>query len=207
MNICPACGGQTKTKFCNKSCAATFNNRGKQRNKPTTRTCRHCEDQFTKTKDHSSTAYCIRCLDVKREAELKRCPHCREIKSIDDFYPRNRGGVSGYCKICTNTLSSPISSQARRDRKLILVEERGGKCLDCGFTGPPFMFDFDHRNPEEKENLVGKFRSLARMREEAAKCDLVCSNCHRLRTHKQRCGGCKYCLNAETTGVEPALTP
>lgn len=29
---------------------------------------------------------------------------------------------------------------------------------------------------------------------EAIKCDLVCANCHRMRTHKQRCPGCEHCI-------------
>lgn len=86
-------------------------------------------------------------------------------------------------------------SEWRRRTKIILVEEHGGKCVDCGYVGPPFMFDFDHRVPDEKEFKVSgsKVAKLETMRTEAAKCDLVCCMCHRMRTHKQRCFGCEYC--------------
>jgi hypothetical protein len=34
--------------------------------------------------------------------------------------------------------------------KRMLVEHHGGECLDCGFVGPPFIYDFDHRDPTTK---------------------------------------------------------
>lgn len=58
------------------------------------------------------------------------------------------------------------------------------------------MFDFDHRDPRQKEYSLsddGHTKGIDRLREEALKCDLVCSNCHRMRTHKQRCQGCDDC--------------
>jgi hypothetical protein len=95
-------------------------------------------------------------------------------------------------------------NKRRRKVKRILMEEAGGVCLDCGISGPPFLFDFDHRDPAEKSfglSMGGMTKSLAVMREEAAKCDLVCSNCHRWRTHRQRCKGCEDC---DVVGSSPA---
>ncbi len=66
--------------------------------------------------------------------------------------------------------------------------------MDCGFTGAPFYFDFDHRVPAEKSFGLARFKGGYEMSlAEAKKCDLVCANCHRMRTHKQRCIGCVYC--------------
>lgn len=89
--------------------------------------------------------------------------------------------------------------QKRRvNRKVLLLEERGFTCMDCGYTGPPFVFDFDHRDPKEKTFGIASRGSggIGKLREEANKCDLVCSNCHRIRTHKQTCLGCVYCASA-----------
>lgn len=58
------------------------------------------------------------------------------------------------------------------------------------------MFDFDHRDPSEKEFGVGAkgiSRAYDKQLAESLKCDLVCANCHRMRTHKQRCRGCEHC--------------
>lgn len=83
----------------------------------------------------------------------------------------------------------------RRNTKRRLVEAHGSKCLDCGYAGPPFMYDFDHRVPADKSFALGSGCTYAYSIQytESLKCDLVCANCHRFRTHKQRCTGCEYC--------------
>jgi len=98
-------------------------------------------------------------------------------------------------------MSSTAADVAKRRRrtKERLVEAHGGKCLDCGYVGPPFMFDFDHRDPADKSfsiSKVGGSIAWSRLLEESGKCDLVCTMCHRLRTHKQRCSGCEHCAGA-----------
>lgn len=62
-------------------------------------------------------------------------------------------------------------------------------CADCGDPHPYWRLDFDHR--EDKVSTVSKLKlgcySKERILEEVAKCDLVCANCHRLRTwNRQR---------------------
>jgi hypothetical protein len=52
------------------------------------------------------------------------------------------------------------------------------------------VMDFDHREGELKTdnvaNLVASPHSMKKLLEEIAKCDLVCANCHRIRTHARR---------------------
>ena len=70
----------------------------------------------------------------------------------------------------------------RRARKRQLVAEFGGRCMDCGYSACFEVLQFHHRDPKTKDFRLGKFNgSLARLRAEAAKCDLVCANCHRMR--------------------------
>lgn len=91
---------------------------------------------------------------------------------------------------------SAAVSRYRRNRKEKLVALFGGKCFDCGLTYPPYVFDFDHKDPSQKTFPIGNngdIVSWMNTLREADKCDLVCANCHRQRTHKQRCQGCKYC--------------
>jgi len=69
----------------------------------------------------------------------------------------------------------------RRTVKAILVAEAGGSCVLCGYDRHPRALHFHHLDPSEKAfglASAGVTRSLARCREEAAKCVLVCSNCH-----------------------------
>jgi hypothetical protein len=69
----------------------------------------------------------------------------------------------------------------RRKVKRILVEEAGGACLLCGYADCPAALQFHHVDPSQKSFALsrqGVTRSLARAREEAAKCVLLCANCH-----------------------------
>lgn len=94
--------------------------------------------------------------------------------------------------------SAHAVTEWRRRTKAKLVAHHGGKCLDCGYEGPPFMYDFDHRDPATKSFGLGQNGSTQaydKQLEESLKCDLVCANCHRIRTHKQRCSSCEHCNN------------
>ena len=62
-------------------------------------------------------------------------------------------------------------------------------CLDCSIKYPPYVMQFDHRNPKEKLFPIGSnyakvsHKSLI---DEIAKCDVVCANCHAIRTYHRR---------------------
>lgn len=62
-------------------------------------------------------------------------------------------------------------------------------CMDCQGRFPPECMDFDHRDRSTKRfniaAIVATARSKAVVLTEIAKCDLVCANCHRIRTAKQ----------------------
>lgn len=61
-------------------------------------------------------------------------------------------------------------------------------CFDCGVKYPYYVLDYDHRNPTTKFMEISKIvmrYGMRRMLEEIKKCDLVCSNCHRERTHRR----------------------
>lgn len=64
-------------------------------------------------------------------------------------------------------------------------KERMG-CIDCGSDYPHFVLEFDHL-PEFKKfgqvSHVLKKYGPDKAWEEIAKCDVVCSNCHKLRTN------------------------
>jgi len=70
----------------------------------------------------------------------------------------------------------------RRRRKNELISARGGSCEECGYATSFGALEFHHRDPRTKEFGVGGFTgSTDRLLVEAAKCDLLCANCHRLR--------------------------
>jgi hypothetical protein len=74
-----------------------------------------------------------------------------------------------------------------RRRKLfaqIIRDAKNVPCMDCGRYYPPCVMDFDHRG-DKKFSIgnVANASSEADLRNEISKCDVVCANCHRIRTH------------------------
>jgi hypothetical protein len=80
------------------------------------------------------------------------------------------------------------SCRKYRARLELIQRLKLGPCVDCGRHFHPVCMDFDHRPSEIKLFPVsdcGK-RSIESIMTEIAKCDLVCSNCHRLRGWQRR---------------------
>ena len=64
-------------------------------------------------------------------------------------------------------------------------------CTDCGGQFPPYLMDFDHVSGEKLDDICGmRMRTVSReaILAEIEKCELVCANCHRARTHRRRLG-------------------
>jgi len=63
-------------------------------------------------------------------------------------------------------------------------EDKG--CADCRNRFPHYMLEFDHR-PEHKkiDNVYRVFKryGIQKAWDEIKKCDVVCANCHKHRTH------------------------
>ena len=74
-------------------------------------------------------------------------------------------------------------------QSLFLADHKKNKpCADCHQIYDPCVMDFDHRDPSKKRKAVGQMATASRktLLAEIEKCDLVCSNCHRMRTKKSR---------------------
>jgi len=86
------------------------------------------------------------------------------------------------------SLAIARTRKARRIKKRYLIQAKNKPCEDCGKQYPHYVMDFDHRKNVDKlteiAHLVTKNWSLDRIKEEVEKCDIVCSNCHRIRTFK-----------------------
>ena len=58
--------------------------------------------------------------------------------------------------------------------------------MDCGFKYPKCVMHFDHLPQYQKRAPIAKMLangcSIESLKQERAKCDLVCANCHAIRT-------------------------
>lgn len=137
---------------------------------------------------------------------MKRCSKCLSEKSLNAFYRRKKGPRAGeYYEKCKNCMKvrgrSYYHLNRERQLRLALIRRRKYRlickgymtklkdkpCQDCGKKYPHYVMDFDHREGEKKllevARMVAGGWSLKKIMKEIKKCDIVCSNCHRLRTY------------------------
>lgn len=129
---------------------------------------------------------------------MKICFNCKISKEESEF--RKRGeGLQGTCKTCKKEYDRKFHKRRSikaLERKNELVKNRHKKlrdkiwviksdsCTDCKYRFHPFCMDFDHLENKEINiaDMLSLNYSLKKVLEEIKKCDLVCANCHRLRT-------------------------
>src|SRR4051794_26168274 len=87
-----------------------------------------------------------------------------------------RYGDRSKCRRCVG------EAVTRRHRKVraILVAEAGGCCAICGYDRCEWNLHFHHVDPSDKafSMTMGSGKALDTYRAEAAKCVLLCANCH-----------------------------
>lgn len=126
----------------------------------------------------------------------RRCKTCGEVRPLAMFYVAAEERHSAKlgtkvrrpCRVCVQR----INERSRAPRAAILNRikaERG--CVDCGLMMPdhPEVFDFDHLPGVEKSASLSSFLtggSIDDLMAEVAKCEVVCANCHRIRTRSRQ---------------------
>jgi hypothetical protein len=105
-----------------------------------------------------------------------RAEHPERVKETQRAcYQRNRAAYLANMK---------ARQQEHRDRLRAIKLERG--CADCGYNAHACALDFDHVRGEKfmgVARMIG--RTWATIEAEVAKCDVVCANCHRVRTEER----------------------
>ena len=131
------------------------------------------------------------------------CSTCLNEKPVDEF---NRKGstLQSKCKECQRAYhrlyyqlnKSRFIAKNRRNKnrqrkrlRTILWDVKQVPCQDCGGLYHPWVMELDHRDGSTKTaavaNLVSTGCTDARLLEEIEKCDVVCANCHRMRTYRR----------------------
>jgi hypothetical protein len=118
----------------------------------------------------------------------------------DMFHRRGATGRMVWCKPCKKAYDAVYHA---RHRNRVLAQKRGRElellawmrarknapCVDCGGTFHPAAMTFDHLPGAAKRSDVATLArrgSIASIRAEIEKCELVCANCHAVRTFTRR---------------------
>ena len=144
-------------------------------------------------------------MSSQKELKTKVCSKCKvELPATrEHFSPARRGkyGLTQRCKPCANAQTRDWYEKEGKDwhrndqskRRAELGEWvdtfKQKPCTDCGIQYAPYIMDFDHLPEFEKvwpiPVMVNKRLAKETILAEIAKCELVCSNCHRERTRQR----------------------
>jgi hypothetical protein len=129
----------------------------------------------------------------------KRCGLCGATKPLTEFHRRG-SWWQAWCKICRRKYDSDYHARTR-ERRMFLKRKRitdhvawmrqlkSRPCVDCGGRFHPAAMSFDHLPGTVKlldiATLVRSGR-IKMAKAELAKCELVCANCHAIRTFERR---------------------
>ncbi len=129
------------------------------------------------------------------------CKHCGNEKEIV-IYKHGKRSVCRLCKKNLNVeyfknnkatvLATNASNKKKKSEQIkqLITELKSVPCADCKQTFPTCAMDFDHQDGYVKWKAIGAIHSggysIDRIKQEIAKCQVVCANCHRIRTEKQR---------------------
>ena len=146
--------------------------------------CSQCKVRFwlrkygLNTKNLPSRKSCLKngrqCTFCDKELEGAQAKFCSKKCKAQFWYHNGKKDL--------NPNTNERQKRVSKERKLTLIELKGGCCQICGYSKNSAALCFHHRNPQEKTfNIDGRKLSNTKwdsLLEESKKCDLLCSNCH-----------------------------
>lgn len=135
---------------------------------------------------------------------MKKCTKCGAEKPLDEFHhnKNTKDGRAYNCKQCMGLRlkTHRETNDAYKERQITQKNDRtnlnrqflwdhlsNNPCEHCG-NDDPRVLEFDHIDTNEKTADISYLvtrASLETLKEEIAKCRVLCANCHRIRTAYQ----------------------
>lgn len=133
-------------------------------------------------------------LDQRGLAEWA-CTTCSEVKPAERFklrgtkYRDSKAPRHVMCNKCLyQRYSKPLGVRKTAEVHAYKLEQG---CADCGYDKHPAALEFDHMPGTVKLFNVGEKVACYKgetIWAEIAKCEVVCANCHAIRTAERRAG-------------------
>lgn len=114
--------------------------------------------------------------------ELRVCTICKIERDSSQFVQSTQRVVNE-CLICRRARNTQRGRDTREINRQQILAAKDRPCADCGNTYPPYVMDLDHVRGDKKLALsMMTMYNSKRVAEEISKCEVVCANCHRIRT-------------------------
>lgn len=151
---------------------------------------------------------------------MKKCVICKQEKNLIEFNKKksSKDNLQPHCKCCSKEKSKFYyknnSDKHKKEIKIRKIKNQletktklcdfllKNPCKVCG-ENDILVLEFDHLCDKEKEisNLICRNASWETIEKEIAKCQVLCSNCHRKKTHKEN-NSFKYNYCLENSGLK-----
>lgn len=134
---------------------------------------------------------------------MKECNNCKKIKPLSSFgkLSKNKDGLNNKCKECKRTYDNKFHNSRSQSTKELKYEAQklrvnnirsflntylDGKCCNqCG-DSRKVVLEFHHLRDKEFNIADGIRKSINKIKKEIEKCEILCANCHRVVTAKER---------------------
>jgi hypothetical protein len=114
---------------------------------------------------------------------MKKCNKCSIEKPLDHYTKRksSKDGYNIHCKQCMNQYYKNSKQNYFNRRKWFYDIKAELKCERCGFNHPAAL-DFHHKDPTQKSFGISANKHIGKEKilKEIEKCEVLCSNCHRI---------------------------
>jgi hypothetical protein len=122
---------------------------------------------------------------------MKHCYSCATKKQPKDFYKNKnkKDGLNPQCKQCHN---DRVNARKLKHRKFLWEYKLSKGCAHCGYDELPYVLEFDHIDLSSKDDArrgswaIDAGWSMERIKNEINKCQILCANCHAIKTYKER---------------------
>ena len=134
--------------------------------------------------------YYRRYRELNKEKKREYDKKYRELnkEKISEYCKLNKEKKAEYDKKYNELNKEKIGEykrEQRKERKAYCIEYLGGKCVKCGSTE---RLEFDHIKREGKKYEISTrvTNNLNNLKEELDKCQLLCVDCHKIKTKSER---------------------
>lgn len=128
----------------------------------------------------------------------------KSYKEIQDELGCSKGTVAYHLGKGQKEKYHQRSQKRRTEMRAVLarIKQESG-CVDCKVQYPYYMLEFDHIEDNKESGIAEMvaFASINDILDEVSKCEVVCANCHKIRTHSRK-NNKTYRINDSTLEVE-----
>ena len=123
--------------------------------------------------------------------------YLRHLKSMDMSLPIKSRKNDNRCSICNKVIGGKgawglCKKHYMESRTSIIkdtiIEFFGNKCNSCNLSFPSCCYDFHHIDKTNKEFTISNMftsNGIEEICKEISKCEMLCSNCHRLHHYNE----------------------